>query len=736
MAGASQIFRVALRILSLLLLLELATTSALAEKRVALVIGNSNYKAADAILANPANDARSVAEALERVGFEVVTAFDLTAPETGRQVSAFAKKLSGSDIGLFFYAGHGLQYQNKNFMVAVDAQLADESSLQFEAVLLDNVIDQMERSAKTSLVFYDACRNNPLARSFQTRIGARANTRGAPLVGEGAAPMEARLGDTLIVFSATPGRQALDGRDGHSPFAAALIKHMESPGLEVEVMLKRVTSDVREVTKDYQTPERLSQLTREFYFKDAVPDATLPGLQKRIHDLEAELEEQRRKTVETELAAVEPGNQARDTVVSAKPEMPVQAKMPVPEIAEEHQTPSTTSGSLPASQTSVKMSSAPVAAEQPSVVSVTNDIGALKPDLSRAVVLRHVGFNKDGSLLTTVGDEGSIRLWDPRTLGLIKELKGSSNKIARSTFSRDSGLMATGGFDRAVQIWKMPSGELAGEFSVDAGRVYSLAFSLENPTRYILAGDGDGKVYIWDLKRRNFSGRPRGHQGPVHAVSFFPDDTSTFLTGGGDGTIKVYAFKGGVKSISAHKGGVFFAKYSVDGKTILSAGADKLLKLWNSADHSLIRTFEGHTKYVLTAAMSPDGKLIASGGGDKSILIWNAETGQLVKKLLGHRQDVESVAFYPDGKRLVSTSEDKTMMVWDIDSGREILTHSVFQSGEYVTYLPDGQYSGSANVDQLLKISSNGIDVDLTDEYRTKFFRKSGLSLMPATPVP
>ncbi len=83
---------------------------------------------------------------------------------------------------------------------------------------------------------------------------------------------------------------------------------------------------------------------------------------------------------------------------------------------------------------------------------------------------------------------------------------------------------------------------------------------------------------------------------------------------------------------------------------VLSAGADRKVKLWASTTMAEIRTFEGHTKYILTAAMSPDGRLIASGGGDKAVLLWNAETGDLVKRLLGHRGDVECVVFHPDGK--------------------------------------------------------------------------------------
>ena len=163
-----------------------------AAKRVALVIGNSAYEHATP-LKNPKNDAEAIARALTDVGFEVVKGLDLTHIDFAQTVASFRKKLRGADVGLLFYAGHGLQVNGQNYLAPVDAELADETALGFEAVPLHLVLKLMERETKTNLVFLDACRDNPLARDLSFSQGAQAAatrqalTGGATGMGDGAA---------------------------------------------------------------------------------------------------------------------------------------------------------------------------------------------------------------------------------------------------------------------------------------------------------------------------------------------------------------------------------------------------------------------------------------------------------------------------------------------------------------------------------------------------------------------
>jgi hypothetical protein len=237
-------------------------TTASAERRVALVIGNSAYSHA-AALRNPGNDARDVAETLKKVGFEVQLGIDLDQQGFARTIEQFARMLDEADVGLFFYAGHGVQMNDKNYLVSVNAKLENEFLLSSETIELDAIVRLMESKAPINLVFLDACRNNPLTDNLRRSLTVL--KRSAQL-GRGLARIEPTGRDTLIAFSAAPGQEAADGSDRNSPFTAALLRHLPQPGLEVSVMLKDVAADVRRDTRNGQRPQQLSDMTKTFYF--------------------------------------------------------------------------------------------------------------------------------------------------------------------------------------------------------------------------------------------------------------------------------------------------------------------------------------------------------------------------------------------------------------------------------------------------------------------------------------
>jgi uncharacterized caspase-like protein len=148
-------------------------TAARADKRVALVIGNSAY-ANTVPLTNPGNDVADIAAALRRLDFQVIEGRDLDKRSMERTVRQFAVELPGTDVALFYYAGHGMQIGGQNYLVPTDAKLTGEGDLDFESVPLSLVMKQMEREAKTSLVLLDACRDNPLSRNLARSMGTRA----------------------------------------------------------------------------------------------------------------------------------------------------------------------------------------------------------------------------------------------------------------------------------------------------------------------------------------------------------------------------------------------------------------------------------------------------------------------------------------------------------------------------------------------------------------------------------
>ena len=188
-------------------------------KRVALVIGNATYQHT-AVLNNSKHDANDLAVVLRSLDFEVIEGLDLDKRAMERLILQFAVNISGADIALFSYAGHGLQIGGQNYLLPTDARLQHERDVEFEAMPLHLILKQMERDAKTSLILLDACRDNPLARNLARNMGTRSGH-----VGSGLAEVKIGVG-TLIGFSTQPGNVALDGAGRNSPYATALLKHM------------------------------------------------------------------------------------------------------------------------------------------------------------------------------------------------------------------------------------------------------------------------------------------------------------------------------------------------------------------------------------------------------------------------------------------------------------------------------------------------------------------------------
>ena len=240
-------------------ILSLAMTAwpAAAEKRVALVVGNSNYRALGT-LANPSNDAKLLASTLRSVGFTLVgeaAQLDLDKRGLERVVEDFGGELSVGDVAVFFYAGHGVQVQGNNYLVPVDASLADGADVAVQLFDINLVLREMKRvGTRLNILILDACRNNPFG-----GVGMRP-------VSSGLAEMRAPEG-TLISFSTQPGNVALDGDDGDSPFSKALAVSMRQRGLDLFETFNDVGKTVVRETKGRQQPWiSVSPISGTFYF--------------------------------------------------------------------------------------------------------------------------------------------------------------------------------------------------------------------------------------------------------------------------------------------------------------------------------------------------------------------------------------------------------------------------------------------------------------------------------------
>jgi hypothetical protein len=245
---------------SLVIMIGLTAAPAQADKRLALVIGNSAYKNAPT-LKNPANDASDMADTLQRLGFEVIRGMALDYLAMRTAVRKFSEKLPQANVALLFYAGHGQQVAGKNYLVPVDAQIATQADLEFGTIDLDLVVHGMEADTRTNIIFLDACRDNPLAVNLTRRLGTRGGA-----VTRGLAQVDTSVG-TLIAFSTQPGNVALDGEGRNSPFTSALLKTIETPGLPLSDVMIDVRNEVLRVTARKQVPWDNSSLTGQFYFK-------------------------------------------------------------------------------------------------------------------------------------------------------------------------------------------------------------------------------------------------------------------------------------------------------------------------------------------------------------------------------------------------------------------------------------------------------------------------------------
>jgi formylglycine-generating enzyme required for sulfatase activity len=225
--------------------------------RVALVVGVGRYANAPN-LPNPPRDARSIDAALRRLGFDSELVVDPDKADLERAIQRFGARSRGADAALFYYAGHAIELAGKNWLLPSTAELNDERAVRFEAVDLDAVAEQIEGRARVNLLFVDACRDNP----FRLRLA----NQGVRAVGSGGlAQMRAPVG-TLIAFATAPGNFAEDGQGDNSPFTAAMLQYLETPGLEVRQMLGRVRATVREMTNGRQLPWEHTSLEGDFFF--------------------------------------------------------------------------------------------------------------------------------------------------------------------------------------------------------------------------------------------------------------------------------------------------------------------------------------------------------------------------------------------------------------------------------------------------------------------------------------
>jgi uncharacterized caspase-like protein len=233
-------------------------------RRIALIIGNANYQVG--ALRNPVNDARGMARVLRSLGFEVILLTDASKQGMEEALDRFYAKIRQGGVGVFYYAGHGIQSGGENYLIPVNANLQIERDLQYQAVPIGQVLARMEDAKNdVNIVILDACRDNPFARSW------RSMQRGL------AAPIVNTATGVYIAYATAPGQVAADGNGQNGIFTGALLRHIRKPYPEIEELFKQVREDVSRATNQRQVPWSASSLIGSFSFQSPQRSTSLPG---------------------------------------------------------------------------------------------------------------------------------------------------------------------------------------------------------------------------------------------------------------------------------------------------------------------------------------------------------------------------------------------------------------------------------------------------------------------------
>lgn len=267
------------------------------EQRMALLIGNSKYS--NAPLKNPGNDVKDMANVLRNLGFNVSEYINLDSRQMEEAVSEFGNKLNSNTISLFYFSGHGVQVEGKNYLLPIGANIKKELDVKYEAIDAERVIAEMDNGkSRLKIVILDACRDNPLPRNIRSIV-------------RGLTTMEAPIG-TFIAFSTAPGKVSSDGTGRNGLYTAHLLKHLQTPSLKLEDIFKRVRAEVSSLTNGNQTPWENSSIIGDFYFsggtntysnnesKQAVSNPSKFSLDEIDREIEAKKVEEHRIATEHE----------------------------------------------------------------------------------------------------------------------------------------------------------------------------------------------------------------------------------------------------------------------------------------------------------------------------------------------------------------------------------------------------------------------------------------------------
>jgi WD40 repeat protein len=681
------------------------------EQRLALVIGNSKYK--EAPLANPANDAKAMAVRLKQLGFKVIERENASLEDMRKSVRDFGNQLSMSDVGLFYYAGHGIQSNGVNYLIPVDADIQDETELSSRAFTAGEVLEKMDAAKnRINIVILDACRNNPLQRKVRSSI-------------KGLAPMEQGSG-TIIAFATKPGATSADGSGSHGLYTEQLLDALEQPGLSVEEVFKQVRMEVSQKSSGEQIPWENSSLLGEFYFNPTASQAALPAPVARA-------------TLPEETGSLGKARELTPTLVPRRLIESYQLTADVPltaSVAAAEYTPDGKRFVLVTQDRQLKVFETAtgnviysyVGFDGPgfsadgrylvgvseehlvNVLDTTADNLAVKthrgagdaqsvyiaPNGQRLIVISHQGaisvakLDSDG-LIGTAGKiegdltvtlspagnraavattkNGDFMLVDLETGKRVGRV-GQHKPITLVRFSPDGSLMLTAADDDATVIWRTADGDKVSRLDLgDKNPLPSQAEFIDDQ-RVLLnvaLADKTGVHYrlgVWSPTNGKFTAALQS-EGVVSDLQFSPDRSQLFATTL-DHSVRVYDLS--TRTLRTTLSGGQLLGFSSDGARFLVREGSGV-RLYDTSTLQPVGRMPAQV--AAFTAVNASG-LYATTGNDGSLQLWEFQHGDPVSQLKGHTDAVSRVVFAAGGKRVATFGKERDAKFWALPDVQDL----------------------------------------------------------------
>lgn len=580
---------------------------------MALVIGNGSY--ADSPLKNPVNDARAVAAALRKMGFEVLIRENGDLQQMDGAVREFGRRLERAHVGLFYFAGHGMQIQGRNFLIPIGADFQHEDEVPYRSLDAKQVLDKMD-SAKTrvNIVILDACRNNPFHAHFRARR-------------QGLAEMEAPAG-TLIGFATAPGAVALDGDGDHGVYTKHLLRQMAERGVPVEQVFKRVRVGVAAETRDSQIPWESSSLREDFQFRSETLTAVQPDRQQG-----------RASEMALELAFWEAIKNSRraDDYAAYLEQFPRGRFVP---LARNRMRDYQRAGGLapqPAQQT--------MAVSVPSVQAMSHAPDAVEPTFQLAGAGHTaLAFSPGDQWLAIVRSDGWLLLRDAASGKPAQEYR-LGGALSAVRFAPDGATIAVGSDNGETRLISRASGKELWRRLPHAGRVVSLNFSPDG--RYLLSASAQGEVELSTVADGKPVQRLRSDGMSLVDAQYSPDGryVAVVLGEGRSHVVKVIEVGSGRELLSTAAAA---ASFSVNGRYLLVASGGHTPTLYDIASGNELQRFARYPLQIVAGAYAESGDRVATVDAQGQGVKLDTRNGQPVASVRGVHLQPRAAAFSSD----------------------------------------------------------------------------------------